>query len=1020
VTVLFSDLAGYGVLSERLDPEVLATLMARYFEAMGSIVARHGGRVEKFIGDALMAVFGLPLAHEDDALRAVRAAVDMGRELELLNRELDHEHGVRLAARTGVNTGVVFAGDPVGDQGFATGDPITVAQRLEGAAPPGAILLGEPTHRLVRHAVVAEPLGPLALKHKAAPLRAFRVVEVLDGTGPRSPSSRSRLVGREPERGVLRRAFERAVDDRSCRLLTVLGAPGVGKSRLVREFVEELGGRATVLRGRCLPYGDGITYWPVVELLRQMVGWRDGQRPAEILGGLAALLGDEASAEVVLRRIGHLVGAGEGTANKDETSWTVRKLLEAVARRKPAVCIIDDLQFGEPTLLDLVESIATLSRDAPILLVCLARTDLLEIRPDWGEGLEGVSALRVEPLARAQSGQLVANLLGGATLGAGLASAVVDLAGGNPLFVEEIVAMLVEDGLLRPVQGVWTTTGDLSTVPVPDSIQALLAARLDRLPAGERDVVERGAIEGEVFHLGGVAELSPGVPEDELESRPRAVAGKDLIGEHPTTFRGDRAFRFRHLLIRDAAYSALPKQLRARFHAGLADWLEVRAPAQDEIVGYHLEQACRYRKELGLARDQTLAARGAERLDAAARRALGRGDARAGSRLLERAASLFAPEDGARLVLLPRLGAAFFEAGRLGEAAVVLAEAIERAEGRGDARTAAHAHVERQFVRLMVESSKGIADASAVADAALLAFERHRDDFGCCRAWCLRAWIEWTRCSAGTADGAWRRAAVYARRTGQEQELFQILCWRASAALFGPTPVTLAVRRCEAMRRLVWSSPGAGAVVDHHLAGLHAMRGELDVARTLIRAGNEVLKDLGRMNSTPSHAEAWVELVAGDPQVAEELLQVGYERLERMGDRAFLASTAAMLAQAIYAQGRYGDAERFCEVSRGIAAADDVATQVMWRGVQAKILARRNRIAEADALARASVRIAEQTDWPTHHGDALIDLAQVLRQSGESGEANVIARRGIELFERKGNLVSAAAARSLLAEAAIN
>jgi class 3 adenylate cyclase len=418
VTVLFSDLAGYGVLSERLDPEVLATLMARYFEAMGSIVARHGGRVEKFIGDAIMAVFGLPLAHGDDALRAVRAAVDMGRELELLNRELDHEHGVRLAARTGVNTGVVFASDPSGDRGFATGDAITVAQRLEAAATPGAILLGEPTHRLVRHAVVAASLGPLALKHKSASLRAFRLVELLDGTGPRSPSSRSPLVGREPERSVLRWAFERAVDGRSCRLLTVLGAPGVGKSRLVREFAKELGERATVLRGRCLPYGDGITYWPVVELLRQMVGWRDGKGQAEILAELGALLGDEGSAGVVLRRIGHLVGAGEGTANAEETSWTVRKLMEAVGRRRPAVCVIDDLQFGEPSLLDLVESIAAWSRGAPILLVCLARADLLEIRPDWGEGLEDASVLRVEQLARAESGELVANLLSGATLGA--------------------------------------------------------------------------------------------------------------------------------------------------------------------------------------------------------------------------------------------------------------------------------------------------------------------------------------------------------------------------------------------------------------------------------------------------------------------------------------------------------------------------------------------------------------------------------------------------------------------------
>jgi tetratricopeptide (TPR) repeat protein len=364
------------------------------------------------------------------------------------------------------------------------------------------------------------------------------------------------------------------------------------------------------------------------------------------------------------------------------------------------------------------------------------------------------------------------------------------------------------------------------------------------------------------------------------------------------------------------------------------------------------------------------------------------------------------------LVLLPKLGAAFFQAGRLAEAREVLVEAIERAEAEGDARIASHAWVERQFVRLMAESSQGIGDASAVADTALRVFEEQGDDFGCCRAWCLRAWIEWTRCSSARADRAWQRAAVYARRTGQEQELFQILCWRASSALFGPTPVDLAIRRCKAIRKRVQSSPGAGAVINHQLAALHAMLGEFEVARTLIREGNEILKDLGRMNSAVSHAEGWVELLAGRPAAAEERLRVGYGSLEKMGEKAFLASTAAMLAQAIYAQGRYGEAEHFCEVSHGLAAAEDLVTQVMWRGVRAKILARKNRMEEAEVLARAAVRIAEQTDWHTHHGDALLDLSCVLSLRGASVEADAIARRGIKLYERKGNVVSAGTTRS--------
>jgi tetratricopeptide (TPR) repeat protein len=319
----------------------------------------------------------------------------------------------------------------------------------------------------------------------------------------------------------------------------------------------------------------------------------------------------------------------------------------------------------------------------------------------------------------------------------------------------------------------------------------------------------------------------------------------------------------------------------------MAEWMEAGDVGPDEIVGYHLEQAYRYGSELGLSREPTLAIRARERLGEAARRALGRGDARAGSRLLERAASLFPLADAARLNLLPRLGAALFQAGRLAEAERVLLEAIARAEAVSDQRVASHARVERQLVRLMAESSRGMGDARRVADAALSVLEEHGDDFGRCRAWCLRAWIEWTQCSSARADEAWRRAAVYARRTGQDHELFQILCWRASSVLFGPTPVGQAIRRCLDIRRRVRNSPAATAVTSHQLAALHAMKGEFKAARALVREGNEILDDLGRMNSAVSHPEAWVELLAGHPEAAEERLRLGYGRLEEMGERRF-------------------------------------------------------------------------------------------------------------------------------------
>jgi tetratricopeptide (TPR) repeat protein len=681
------------------------------------------------------------------------------------------------------------------------------------------------------------------------------------------------------------------------------------------------------------------------------------------------------------------------------------------------VYVIDDLQFGEPTFLDLVEHIADRSRDAPILLICLARVDLLDGRPSWVEPKANATTLFLESLARAESEELVGALLTGARLPQPIGRAVAGVTGGNPLFIEEIVAALTGEGLLRARQGVWVAADSLSSIPVPATVQALLAARLDRLPGPELDTIERASIEGEVFHIGAVAHLSPGVPLSELESRLASLIRKEVIWPHPATLPGESAFRFRHLLIRDVAYAALPKQLRAELHRRMAQWLEAKDVGPDEIVGYHLEQAYRYGSELGLQTEPTLAVRARDRLGEAARRALGRGDARAGSRLLERAVSLFPLADTARLNLLPRLGAALFQAGRLAEAERVLLEAIARAEDEGDARVASHAQVERQLVRLMAESSRGISDARRVADAALAVLEEHGDDFGCCRAWCLRAWIEWTRCSSAGADEAWRRAAVYARRTGQDHELFQILCWRASSALFGPTPVAQAIRRCVDIRRRVRSSPAATAVTTHQLAALHAMKGEFDEARALVRQGNEILEDLGRMNSAVSHAEAWVELLAGRPEAAEERLRLGYGRLEEMGEKAFLATTAAMLAQAVYAQDRYEEAEEFCEVSQRTAAAADVLTQIMWRGVRAKIRARQNQMEDADLLAREALQLAEQTDWLNHQGDALLDRAEVLRLQGRSIQADEAAREGIAIYERKGNVVSAARARSWLVAA---
>ena len=687
VTVVFSDVTGSTALGEQLDPESLRRVMGRYFDEMKAVVESHEGTVEKFIGDAVMAVFGIPVVHEDDALRAVRAAAEMRERLAALNEELERDWGVRIDVRTGVNTGEVVAGDPSGGQRFATGDAVNVAKRFEEAAPANEILLGATTYRLVRDAVEVEQVADLTLKGKSAPVDAFRLLSIEPGAAGRARRLDSPMVGRERERTALHQAYERAAGERACHLFTVLGTAGVGKSRLVSEFLDGLGERATVVHGRCLPYGEGITFWPLREVIRTLYG---EDFPSTIRARLA---GDE-NAELIAERLGAALGHVESIGPTDETSWAVRKLFEALARERPFVVVFDDLQWAAPTFLDLVEHIADWSRDAPILLVCLARPELLEGRPRWSGGKFNATSVLLEPLNEAESGELVGNLLGRAQLAGEVRARVMNAAEGNPLFVEEMFAMLIDDGLLERSNGDWVPTGDLATVTVPPTIQALLSARLDRLGPTERAVSERASIEGKVFHRGAVVELSSEEIRSEVGSHLEALVRKELVRPDHAQFPGEDAFRFRHQLIRDAAYDAMSKELRAELHEQFAAWLENAAGDRvleyEEILGFHLEQAYRYRAELApvdeAARD--LASRAAERLSSAGEHARLRGDMAAAADLLDRAASLLPNDDARRRKLLPALLDATIEAGQLSRASDAVTEALElaRIDGRPASR----------------------------------------------------------------------------------------------------------------------------------------------------------------------------------------------------------------------------------------------------------------------------------------------------------------------------------------------
>jgi class 3 adenylate cyclase len=491
VTVVFSDVTGSTAMGERLDPESLRGVMARYFEAMKQVIESHGGPVEKFIGDAVMAVFGVPVLHEDDALRALGAAWEMREAIGQLNEELARDYGTTLELRIGVNTGEVVTGT---EERLATGDAVNVAARLEQAAQPGEILLGEETLRLSRDAVEAALVAPFELKGKAEPVAAYRLQSVRPGAPAIERYLDAPIVGRETELRRLHDAFEQALRDRSCQLFTIPGAAGVGKSRLAYEFLASLD-EATVVRGRCLSYGEGISYWPVVEVLKQL-------EPR-----LLELMRDE----LVLTVLKSLLGEEEVSSSSEEIAWAFRKLLEAASAEGLLVCVFDDIHWGEETFLELVEHVADLSRDAPILLLCMARPDLLDRRPHWGGGKLNATTVLLEPLSAAETGELIERLLGDATIETQLRQRIGDAAEGNPLFAEEMVAMLRD-----------SRDGD---VAVPATIQALLAARLDQLEPSERGVLERGSVEGRVFHRGAVQALAP---ESTLNPATGAVDGAPL------------------------------------------------------------------------------------------------------------------------------------------------------------------------------------------------------------------------------------------------------------------------------------------------------------------------------------------------------------------------------------------------------------------------------------------------------------------------------------------------------------
>jgi class 3 adenylate cyclase/tetratricopeptide (TPR) repeat protein len=1014
VTIVFCDVTGSTELGERLDPESMRKVLGRYFDAMRTVLERHGGSVEKFIGDAVMAVFGIPRLHEDDALRAVRAAAEMRASLDDLNRDLEREHGVELASRIGVNTGEVLAGTESADFGRVTGDAVNTAARLEAAAEPDEILIGASTHQLVRDSVRTERVEPLTLKGKAEPVAAFRVLGVTPGTGQAPRSLRSAMVGRDRDLEDLRRAFTRAAEDRSCVLFTVLGAAGEGKSRLVEEFLESVDGSAGVLTGRCLPYGEGITYWPVAEAVRTALGVRAFDAPPEVGARLEEIVGEDEHAAAITNGIAEVLGSRGGVGSAGELPWAVRRFLEILATDRPLVTVWEDIHWAEPAFLDLVDHVVDWSRDASILVVCTARPELLDVRAAWGGGKSNATTLSLQPLDANASAELIGNLLGGTGLPADVSERITEAAGGNPLFVEQMLSMMIDDGQLVAQDGGWSPN-DLSTVQVPPSVALLLAARLERLSEDERRAIECAAVIGREFYRGAVVDLLPEHLRPRADDVIRSLVRKEFARPDRSSMAGEEAFRFRHILIRDAAYNAIPKERRADLHEVFAAWIDrsggERAEEADEIVGYHLEQAFHLREALGPLDERTrsLRTRAAERLAAAGERALARHDVRAVSNLLGRAQSLLDPSDRARVAILPDLGIALREAGRVDEANAIVDEALARANGLGDPALAAHATVARWYVMSEVEAPPH--EVRADAHRAIDIFSAGKDERGLARAWHLVGSVEWELGHAGEQLAALERALDHAGRAGMPYETAEVLLSVTAAIVRGPMPVPDAITRVEEILRVYSGSRSIEAYMFHALAHLQARLGAFDAARESSDRYRAFLVDTGQQIGYLRSAELRfdVEMLAGDAEAACTVAEEAYADLLEKGDR--WPYLAAFLAQARLTLGR---SEEATEVAEFAASSMIAVERALGLGVLARVRARSGDTDVAEASIREAVAIVEQTDFLFDRGTVFLDQSEVLRELGRAEESRAALVRALGEFERKGDVVSSDRTRSML------
>jgi class 3 adenylate cyclase/tetratricopeptide (TPR) repeat protein len=681
ITVLFCDLVGFTAASEQADPEDVRSRTRPYFARLREEIERYGGTVEKFIGDAVMAVFGAPVAHEDDAERAVRAGL---RILEAMSELNVQDPTLALQVRIGINTGeavVALGARREEGEGIVTGDVVNIASRLQGVAPVNGIGCSEATYRATERIFDFEELEPVAVKGRTEPLRIYRPLAPRARFGSDLTSTHATpLVGRELEKALLVGTFERAVQQRSCQLVTIVGEPGVGKSRLCAELfadLEERPGLARWRQGRCLPYGEGIAFWALGEIIKAECGILDTDTPDEAAAKLdQALVAESPDLAWLKTRLLPLVGAGGEPASQEEAFTAWRRVLESWAEVRETVLVFEDLHWADDALLSFLEHLADRAHGLPLLLLCTARPELYERNPTFGSQAQNAQRINLTPLSEEETARLIGVLLERAVLPADTQQALLERAGGNPLYAEEFVRLLSDRGELE------------EEIDVPDSVQALIAARLDTLSPERKTLLQDAAVTGKVFWAGALVSMGDRDPRD-VEQALHELARKELVRPSRTsTMEGEAEYGFWHVLVQDVCYAQIPRAARAARHQAAAAWLEEKAGERAEdvadVLAHHYQSALELNRAAGIVENEAeLEALAVRYLALAGERALSL-DVEQAERQLARALELVPAGHPERASLLDRWAQAAQQQGRLQEAKQAFQRALDLYREQGE------------------------------------------------------------------------------------------------------------------------------------------------------------------------------------------------------------------------------------------------------------------------------------------------------------------------------------------------